>query len=93
MRHCRARGRSPPRCALPGKDSRVVLPDGKFAANLPAFPAIQASLNWKPTDYLLFGLNYAHIKYDDAAIDADPTAGVDRNYSVDMVGARAQIDF
>ena len=55
--------------------------------------AIQASLNWKPTDYLLFGLNYAHIKYDDAAIDADPTAGIDRNYSVDMVGARAQIDF
>lgn len=51
--------------------------------------AIQASLNWKPTDYVLFGLNYAHILYDDAAIDA---AG-DRNYSVDMIGLRSQIDF
>ena len=30
--------------------------------------AFQASLNWKPTDYVLFGLNYAHILYDGAAI-------------------------
>ena len=55
--------------------------------------AFQASLNWKPIDYVLFGLNYAHIKYDDAAIDADPGPGVDRNYIVDMVAARAQVDF
>lgn len=51
--------------------------------------AYQASLNWKPTDYLLFGLNYAHILYDDAAI----SAGGDRDYSVDMGAVRAQIDF
>ncbi len=51
--------------------------------------AYQASLNWKPTDYLLFGLNYAHILYDDAAIAADG----DRDYSVDMGGLRAHIDF
>ena len=51
--------------------------------------AYQASLNWKPTDYVLFGLNYAHILYDDAAIVADG----DRDYSVDMAGVRAQIDF
>lgn len=51
--------------------------------------AFQASLNWKPIDYVLFGLNYAHIKYDNAAISA---AG-DRDYSVDMVGLRSQIDF
>ena len=55
--------------------------------------AIQASLNWKPTDYVLFGLNYAHIKYDDARIDVDLTSGVDRNYSVDMLGLRSQVDF
>lgn len=55
--------------------------------------AYQASLNWKPTDYVLFGLNYAHLVYKDAAIDADPTVGVDRDYSVDMVGVRSQIDF
>lgn len=51
--------------------------------------AYQASVNWKPADYVLFGLNYAHILYDDAAINA---AG-NRDYSVDMIGLRSQIDF
>lgn len=51
--------------------------------------AYQASLNWKPIDYVLFGLNYAHILYDDAALDA---AG-DRDYSVDVIGLRTQVDF
>ncbi len=51
--------------------------------------AFQASLNWKPTDYLLFGLNAGHILYDDAAIVADG----DTDYSVDMAGLRAQVDF
>lgn len=50
--------------------------------------AYQASLNWKPTDYVLFGLNYAHILYDDAA-----DAAGDRDYSVDVIGLRSQIDF
>lgn len=50
----------------------------------------QASLNWKPNDYILFGLNYAHLVYDDAAI---PASGGDRSYSVDMVGLRSQVDF
>ena len=51
--------------------------------------AFQASLNWKPTDYLLFGLNAGHILYDDAAIAADG----DRDYSVNVAGMRAQVDF
>ncbi len=51
--------------------------------------AYQASVNWKPTDYILFGLNYAHILYDDAAIAVDGDAA----YSVDVAGVRAQIDF
>ena len=51
--------------------------------------ALQASLNWKPTDYLLFGLNAGHILYDDAAIVADG----DTDYSVNMAGLRAQVDF
>ena len=51
--------------------------------------AFQASLNWKPTDYVLFGLNYAHILYDDAPV----LANGDGEYSVDMVGLRSQIDF
>jgi len=54
--------------------------------------AYQASLNWKPTDYVLFGLNYAHLIYKDG-IDIDPTAGVDRDYSVDMIALRSQVDF
>jgi phosphate-selective porin OprO/OprP len=51
--------------------------------------AYQASLNWKPNDYVLFGLNYAHIVYRDAAIVVDG----DRDYSVDVVGLRSQVDF
>lgn len=51
--------------------------------------AYQVSLNWKPTDYVLFGLNYAHILYDDAAIAVDG----DRDYGVDVVGLRSQVDF
>jgi phosphate-selective porin OprO/OprP len=54
--------------------------------------AYQASLNWKPTDYVLFGLNYAHLVYKDG-IDIDPTPEVDRNYSVDMLAVRSQVDF
>jgi phosphate-selective porin OprO and OprP len=55
--------------------------------------AFQAALNWKPTDYLLFGLNAAHIAYDDAAIDSDPGIGVDRDYTINVAGMRAQVDF
>ncbi|MEP7315906.1 MAG: porin [Sphingomicrobium sp.] len=51
--------------------------------------AFQASLNWKPMDYILFGLNGGYIKYNDAAISA---AG-DRDYGVTMVGLRSQVDF
>ncbi len=51
--------------------------------------AYQASLNWKPTDYVLFGLNYAHILYDDAAI----APSGDGDYSVDVMGLRSQVDF
>ena len=51
--------------------------------------AFQASLNWKPMDYILFGLNAGHILYDDGAIAADG----DRDYSVNVAGMRAQVDF
>ena len=51
--------------------------------------AFQASLNWTPMDYFLFGLNAGHIIYDDAAIAADG----DRDYSVNVAGMRAQVDF
>lgn len=50
----------------------------------------EASLIWIPQDYVRFLINYARISYDDAAIAA---AGGDRDYSIDVIGARAQIDF
>lgn len=52
--------------------------------------AIQASLNWKPTDYVLFGVNFANLMYEDAAVVA---ADSDRDYTVNVLGVRSQIDF
>jgi len=49
-----------------------------------------ASLVWVPTDYTRFLINYGRLEYDDAVHAA---AGGDRNYSVDVLGMRAQIDF
>jgi phosphate-selective porin OprO/OprP len=51
---------------------------------------LQLGLTWIPQDYVRFLLNYGHLIYDDAAI---PGAGGDRDYSVDVIGARAQVDF
>ena len=48
-----------------------------------------ASLIWIPVDFVRFIVNYAHLSYQDAAI-AD---GTDRNYGVDVVGVRSQVDF
>jgi phosphate-selective porin OprO/OprP len=50
----------------------------------------QASLVWIPQDYVRFLLNYGRMSYGDAAI---PAAGGDRDYSIDVFGARTQIDF
>lgn len=49
-----------------------------------------ASLIWIPQDYVRFMLNYAHLRYDEAAL---PAAGGRRDYGVDVIGARAQVDF
>jgi phosphate-selective porin OprO/OprP len=50
----------------------------------------QAGITWIPTDYVRFLINYARLDYEDAAI---PAANGNRDYAVDVVGARAQIDF
>ena len=49
-----------------------------------------ASLIWIPQDYVRFMINYGRLAYDDATL---PAAGGDRDYKVDVIGARAQIDF
>lgn len=50
----------------------------------------EASLIWIPQDHVRFLLNYGRMVYDDAAVVA---AGGDRDYSIDVFGARAQVDF
>ncbi len=49
-----------------------------------------ASLIWVPTDYTRLTFNYGRLEYDDAIYRA---ASGSRNYSVDVLGMRAQIDF
>jgi phosphate-selective porin OprO/OprP len=48
-----------------------------------------AALVWTPIEYLRFNLNYAHLAYQDAAL----LAGTRSDYSVDVVGWRAELDF
>jgi phosphate-selective porin OprO/OprP len=50
----------------------------------------EASLVWIAQDHVRFLLNYGHLRYDDAAIAA---ADGDRDYVIDVFGARAQVDF
>jgi phosphate-selective porin OprO/OprP len=49
-----------------------------------------ASLVWIPQDHVRFLLNYARLQYEDAAV---VSAAGDRDYGVNVIGARAQIDF
>jgi phosphate-selective porin OprO and OprP len=48
-----------------------------------------ASLIWTPIDYVRLIANYGHLELRDAAVPA----GTSRDYSADVVGLRAQIDF
>ncbi|MGE3692222.1 MAG: OprO/OprP family phosphate-selective porin [Novosphingobium sp.] len=48
------------------------------------------SVIWTPTAYTRLMANYGHMSYDQAAV---PAAGGNRNYSVDVFGMRAQLDF
>ena len=50
----------------------------------------EASLVWIAQDHVRFLLNYGHLRFEDAAIAA---AGGDRDYGINVFGARAQVDF
>ena len=50
----------------------------------------EASLVWIAQNHVRFLLNYGHLRFDDAAIAA---TGGDRDYGIDVFGARAQVDF
>lgn len=51
---------------------------------------LQASLIWIPQDYVRFMLNYGRLSYDDAFVAA---LDGNRNYTIDVAAARAQVDF
>ncbi|KEQ53117.1 porin [Sphingobium chlorophenolicum] len=51
--------------------------------------AIIAALVWTPVEYLRFNVNYARLDYSDAAI----LAGGRRDYGVDVIAWRAELDF
>jgi phosphate-selective porin OprO/OprP len=50
----------------------------------------QASLIWTPQNNVRFLFNYGRLRFDGAAIAA---AAGDRDYSIDVLGARAEVDF
>ena len=49
-----------------------------------------ASLIWTPVDYVRFLINYGHLEYGNAL---GIVAGALDSYSVDVIGARAQVSF
>ncbi|QTD56547.1 porin [Parasphingorhabdus cellanae] len=49
-----------------------------------------ASLIWTPVDYVRFLVNYGHLSYGNAL---GIVTGAPEDYSVDVIGARAQISF
>ena len=49
---------------------------------------LQAAI-WMPTDYVRFLVNYGHLWVTDAAVPAETY----RDYQVDTLGVRAQVDF
>ena len=52
--------------------------------------AAGASLLWIPADYVRFILDYGHLWINDSPI---ATSSGDRDYSIDTLGMRAQVDF
>ncbi|UIP07522.1 hypothetical protein LY632_03745 [Erythrobacter sp. SDW2] len=67
---------------------RLDLTDGTIVGGTQ--DGLLASLIWTPTDFTRFMVGYARLMYSDAFYAA---AGGDRDYSVDSLGVRAQIDF
>ena len=48
-----------------------------------------AALIWQPVEYLRFNLNYGLLSYQDAT----PLRNGDRDYKVNVAGARMELDF
>jgi phosphate-selective porin OprO/OprP len=72
---------------LNARYDRIDLVDGPIVGGIQQ--ALGLSAIWIPTEYVRFLLNYGHLWESDAAVPA----GTDRDYQVDTMGVRAQVDF
>ena len=72
---------------LNARYDRLDLSDGAIVGGTQDSARLRAI--WMPTDYVRFLLNYGHIWLSDAAVPAGPN----RDYQVDTLGVRAQVDF
>src|SRR5690606_29899068 len=72
---------------LSARYDRLDLDDGAIAGGTQQLAGLSAV--WMLTDRVRFLLNYGHLWIDGAAVPA----GADRDYQVDTLGLRAQVDF
>jgi phosphate-selective porin OprO/OprP len=72
---------------LNARFDHIDLSDGAIIGG--AQDALGLSAIWMPTDYVRFLLNYGHLWVTDAAVPAEEF----RDYQVDTLGVRAQVDF
>lgn len=72
---------------LNARYDRIDLSDGAITGGIQ--DALGLSAVWMPTDYVRFLLNYGHLWVNDAAVPAEAS----RDYQVDTMGVRAQVDF
>jgi phosphate-selective porin OprO/OprP len=72
---------------LNARYDRIDLVDGTIVGGTQ--DTVGLSAIWIPTDYVRFVINYGHLWVNDAAVPAEAY----RDYQVDTVGVRAQVDF
>jgi phosphate-selective porin OprO and OprP len=72
---------------LNARYDRIDLVDGSIVGGTQ--DTLGLSAIWIPTDYVRFLVNYGHLWLNDAAVPAEAY----RDYQVDTVGVRAQVDF
>lgn len=72
---------------LNARYDRIDLIDGAIVGGIQ--DTLGLSVVWIPTDYVRFLVNYGHLWLTDAAVPAETR----RDYQVDTLGVRAQVDF
>ncbi|HEU4651626.1 MAG TPA: porin [Croceibacterium sp.] len=72
---------------LNARYDHIDLSDGAIVGGMQ--DALGLSAIWMPTDYVRFLINYGHLWVTDAAVPTEQA----RDYQVDTMGVRAQVDF